>query len=462
MSHEHWKTGRGCLQHPGHRSDSLEKLWERPADFMDFYCWLRLPVPQGDEALLFLQQFPQEASRFRNWTTTCPCEWDTGKKRQVDECRKYRPLKTAKHLMKTLSSLAYWPSTLEYAIQTWPCHSEQTELLTETDGKTSPQKQLMPFGLFSINTTLAESLQIKIYVLEWLECTSFYLERISVIKQFDYACKSLSGPGQISSAQEDIIAVLKLKDCLRWDLHLSTATYSWGSVDSRSSWQCHNPTLKLKLPAPSNTTKSLRAQDINNPIIQAYYCKWTAWNPRMRADRCAQGPIDSSILRRVWDPFSWVSSGAWFITPHDLGFIMIVTGIAGAPPALLTRRPRGKRWRRKLAGSEIVPSNVMAWCQKYDMWYVPDCVWNWFNLLEKSFNFLYRHWTVFLSRWFLRTLTLDILVEWTGLKGLNGSMEREPNSRNAKMHRSFEWRSCILLRPRREDFEAKSMKLKDA
>lgn len=102
----------------------------------------------------------------------------------------------------------------------------------------------------------------------------------------------------------------------------------------------------------------------------------------MRANRYAQGPTDSSILWRVWDPPYWVSSGAsWFITPHDLGFIISFTGIAGAPPALLTRRPRGKRWRRKLAGSEIVPNNVMAWCQ------IPECFWK----LNPCFGFFCKH-----------------------------------------------------------------------
>ena len=51
----------------------------------------------------------------------------------------------------------------------------------------------------------------------------FYLESISVIKQFDLQA-------QTSSVQEDMIAVFSLID---WDLHLSTATYTsftWGSV----------------------------------------------------------------------------------------------------------------------------------------------------------------------------------------------------------------------------------------
>lgn len=32
-----------------------------------------------------------------------------------------------------------------------------------------------------------------------------------------------------------------------------------------------------------------------------------------------------------------------FPPAHDLGFIISFTPVAGAPPALLTRRPRGKR-----------------------------------------------------------------------------------------------------------------------
>jgi len=60
----------------------------------------------------------------------------------------------------------------------------------------------MPF--FSINSTSAQSLQIKIHWNDW-NVLQFYLESISVIKQFDLQA-------QTSSVQEDMIAVFSLID----------------------------------------------------------------------------------------------------------------------------------------------------------------------------------------------------------------------------------------------------------
>ena len=87
-------------------------------------------------------------------------------------------------------------------------------------------------------------------------------------------------------------------------------------------------------------------------------------------------------------------------------------------------------------------------------------------LLQTSFTCLYRFW-ILLNMFFSPDASWGLLwcliSSWNG-QGSKGSTAQlwEPNSRNAKMHRSFEWRSCILLRPRREDFEAKSMKPQDA